>query len=81
MLMGFITTWTNPNVTAEAVAQGQQVWDYTAAQLILALFGFLSLILALFLKHSPNSFYMEIGNTKNGGRMTKDGRRISDNGW
>lgn len=66
MLMGFITTWTNPNVTAQAVAQGQQIWDYTAAQLLLALFGFLSFILAFFLKHSPNSFYMENGNRKNG---------------
>lgn len=61
MLIGGITEWTNPGVTGEAVARGLAVWDYSAAQLLLASFGLLSLILALLLRKGPDTARLEAG--------------------
>ncbi len=51
ILIGQVTEWANPGVTAERVNQGTAVWDYTAALILLAALGGIAFVLALKLKY------------------------------
>jgi len=50
ILIGAVTEWSNPGVTAERVMQGTAVWDYTWALLLLSLLGGIAFVLALRLR-------------------------------
>ena len=50
ILIGWVTEWSNPGVTAERVGQGTAAWDYTAALLLLASLGGIAFVLALRLR-------------------------------
>jgi MFS family permease len=50
IVIGKLTEWTNPGVTAERVGLGTAAWDYTAALLFLAALGAVAFLLSLRLR-------------------------------
>lgn len=50
ILIGQVTEWANPGVTAARVKQGGGTWDYTAALLLLAALGAIAFVLSLKLR-------------------------------
>jgi MFS family permease len=52
VVIGKLTEWTNPGVTAQRVGQGEATWDYTAALIFLAALGGIAFLLSLRLRLS-----------------------------
>ncbi len=50
ILIGKLTEWANPGVSAQMVQQGRATWDYAPALFLLAFLGSLGLVFSLLLK-------------------------------